>query len=102
MSLTMDYGAMAYKTATIDFKTDDGKRRGQLNSTRNRIWTALEGWINKWVAARRRRETLEYFTTLDDHILKDIGLSRAAIYKELNKPYKAGNQIWTPAPPRYF
>lgn len=93
---------MTYKTATIGLKTDGGKHQKQLDSTKNRIWTTLERWIKNWIAARRRRETLEYFTTLDDHILKDIGLSRAAIYKELNKPFKPEDDVWPPAPPRYF
>jgi uncharacterized protein YjiS (DUF1127 family) len=39
-----------------------------------------------WVA-RRRRRVCESLATLPDHMLRDIGLSRTDVVRELRRPF---------------
>ena len=40
-------------------------------------------WNRLWIRLHTRRQLLE----LDDHALKDVGLSRAQVLEEANKPF---------------
>jgi uncharacterized protein YjiS (DUF1127 family) len=50
----------------------------------SRSWLiAMSDKIEAFVAAARQRRQLQ---RLDDHMLKDIGLSRADVHRELHRP----------------
>jgi uncharacterized protein YjiS (DUF1127 family) len=49
---------------------------------RPRPLTSLLATIRDWVARRRRRRSLTALSELDDHLLKDIGLSRQEAVRE--------------------
>jgi len=46
---------------------------------------SLLATIRDWAARRRRRRSLAALTELDDHLLKDIGLSRQEAVRECAK-----------------
>ena len=45
---------------------------------------ATAGVVRKWLRQERSRRALE---TLDDHQLRDIGLSRSDVWYECSKPF---------------
>jgi len=45
---------------------------------------SLKTTINIWIARSRQRKQL---ARLDDHLLKDIGYTRAQAQKEISKPF---------------
>lgn len=61
----------------------DASQRVEFNSLRNsfkRLWLRLENWLDK----RHQRRML---SQLDDHMLKDIGISRADAVRESRKAF---------------
>jgi uncharacterized protein YjiS (DUF1127 family) len=50
-----------------------------------RLSAGLRAIIRCWSARRRRRRSLAELTELDDHLLKDIGLSRHEAVRERAK-----------------
>jgi len=82
---------MTSESAALQLTSDSGKHPRRSTLSGIPVLTMLKSWINRWIAVRRRRESLEYLATLDDHILDDIGLSRVAIYKELNQPFSSSS-----------
>ena len=78
MSLTLHYGADHICTCRrpTELRSPlDALRRSGRHLTRK-----LHGWIER----RRQRQALQ---DLDDHFLKDIGVSRAAAMQEASKPF---------------
>jgi uncharacterized protein YjiS (DUF1127 family) len=53
---------------------------GWLKATLSRIAATLHEWL------RRRRDRAE-LATLDERMLRDIGVSRAEVLHEINKPF---------------
>jgi uncharacterized protein YjiS (DUF1127 family) len=48
------------------------------------------GWFDRielWLARRRQRKALAELATRDDHLLRDIGLSRGEAEREAAKPF---------------
>jgi uncharacterized protein YjiS (DUF1127 family) len=50
-----------------------------------RLSTSVLATIRGWLARRRRRRSLGGLTELDDHLLKDIGVSRQEAMRECAK-----------------
>lgn len=61
---------------------DHGGRQPHRWGMRPRPLTSLLATIRDWVARRRRRRSLTALSELDDHLLKDIGLSRQEAVRE--------------------
>jgi uncharacterized protein YjiS (DUF1127 family) len=40
----------------------------------------------RWTEARQRRETMRYLSHMDDHMLSDLGVSRAQLFFEMDRP----------------
>lgn len=55
-----------------------------LRSNISEKWTNLIAILNEWQVRRRTRAHL---ASLDDRILRDIGLSRYDAHKEAEKPF---------------
>jgi uncharacterized protein YjiS (DUF1127 family) len=66
--------------ATIN-KTMQGSVTAQRQGLRS-VWQAVQTWAMR----RRERQTL---AKLDDHMLRDIGLSRTTAKQECAKPFWA-------------
>lgn len=66
--------------ATIN-KAMQGSARAQRQGLRS-VWQAVQTWALR----RRERRTL---ARLDDHMLRDIGLTRATVTQESTKPFWA-------------
>jgi uncharacterized protein YjiS (DUF1127 family) len=47
-------------------------------------WTGLVGTLEQWVERRRQRRAL---LELNEHMLKDIGVSAADAWQESQKPF---------------
>jgi uncharacterized protein YjiS (DUF1127 family) len=45
-----------------------------------------------WQHAMRLRETRRYLEQMDDHMLHDIGVSRAQAFFELDSPHRPGKR----------
>jgi uncharacterized protein YjiS (DUF1127 family) len=54
--------------------------KGRLRSLPGKLWAT----IRTWIARRRQRSAL---AELDDHLLKDIGVSREDALREVDKPF---------------
>ena len=50
------------------------------------VWVALEHGLGAYERWRQRQALMR----LDDHLLKDIGVSRADVDNEVNKPFWRG------------
>lgn len=72
---------MATSTESISLRIAR-ERVGKLSLQERflRAWTTLEGWSER----RRQRRAL---LALDDHLLRDIGVSRADAEHEGHKPF---------------
>lgn len=57
-----------------------GHRFNSVGNSFKRIWSRLENWLDK----RNQRRML---SQLDDHMLKDIGISRADAIRESRKAF---------------
>jgi uncharacterized protein YjiS (DUF1127 family) len=53
--------------------------RGAVRRTLATVWA-------RWTEMRRRRETMRYLAEMDDHMLSDLGVSRAQLHFELDRP----------------
>ena len=62
-----------------------GGRQPHRRGMRPRPLASLLAAIRDWVARRRRRRSLTALSELDDHLLKDIGLSRQEAVRECAK-----------------
>jgi uncharacterized protein YjiS (DUF1127 family) len=62
-------------------------------STPARTWLQT---IALWIARHRRRKALEEMAQLNEHLLRDVGLSRAQILKEAARPFWAPSQPPSP------
>jgi uncharacterized protein YjiS (DUF1127 family) len=47
---------------------------------------ALAAAWARWMEARQRRETMRYLAQMDDHMLSDLGVSRAQLFFEMDRP----------------
>lgn len=66
---------------------DDPPERGVADRLWSRIGAGFEAILDTWVAWRRRRIDRRRLQQMDDHMLKDIGLSRADVEAEISKPF---------------
>jgi uncharacterized protein YjiS (DUF1127 family) len=62
-----------------------------LARTADQAWASRATYISlfslgKWITRRRQREALRELAEHDDHLLRDIGLSRAEALREAAKP----------------
>ena len=57
------------------------------NAVPRRLRAAAEGVVATFAEWRRRRRGRIQLALLDDHMLRDIGLSRAEAWYEINKPF---------------
>lgn len=57
-----------------------GTRAGRGAQTLHKVRATISSWIER---ARMRRRLL----ALDDHMLRDVGLSRADVHGEASKPF---------------
>jgi uncharacterized protein YjiS (DUF1127 family) len=64
---------------------DCGGRKPHRRDMHQRPAAGLLATIRAWLARRRRRRTLGELTELDDHLLKDIGVSRQEAARECAK-----------------
>jgi len=64
---------------------DRGGRKARRRCLQRRSPTSLLATIRDWAARRRRRRSLAALSELDDHMLKDIGLSRQEAVRECAK-----------------
>lgn len=72
---------MACTSESISLRiTREGSERSPLRERLALIWYTLEQWRER---ARQRRAML----ALDDHLLRDIGISRADVEREASKPF---------------
>jgi len=62
-----------------------GGRKPRRRGLKCRPPASLFATIRDWAARRRRRRSLAALTELDDHLLKDIGLSRQEAVRECAK-----------------
>jgi uncharacterized protein YjiS (DUF1127 family) len=68
-------------TAAADHGGRKPHRRGMVPKLSAGVAAIIRGWL----AHHRRRQNLRELTELDDHLLKDIGLSRREALREAAK-----------------
>ena len=56
-------------------------------SLRTVLWSLVVGAIDSFVAWQERARQRHHLSGLDDRLLKDMGLSRADVENEINKPF---------------
>jgi uncharacterized protein YjiS (DUF1127 family) len=77
----ISFGAATGRTTqVIREKVQPGAGRRWLKASLSRISVMLHEWH------RRRRDRAE-LATLDERMLRDIGVSRAEVLHEINKPF---------------
>jgi uncharacterized protein YjiS (DUF1127 family) len=62
-------------------------RRGGTNIRRSTALLQLIGLLRRWQERIRTRRQLARLCDLDDHILRDIGLTRSELHCEAEKPF---------------
>jgi len=72
---------------TEPFKTDRLFNAEIASRLGNRLCSALLGMSDAFWAWRARARSRRDLARLDDHILKDIGISRADAHRESSKPF---------------
>ena len=53
-----------------------------------RLFASLAGRARAWLAHRRHQRAMAYVLDLDDHLLKDIGMSRGQALLEATRPFE--------------
>jgi uncharacterized protein YjiS (DUF1127 family) len=64
---------------------DRGGRQLHRRALHPKLPAGLSATIRNWLARRRRRRSLTALSELDDHLLRDIGLSRQEAVRECAK-----------------
>ena len=76
----ISFGAATGRTQVIPQKVRRATVSRWLKATLSRIAATLHEW-------RRRRRDRAELATLDERMLRDIGVSRTEVLHEINKPF---------------
>jgi uncharacterized protein YjiS (DUF1127 family) len=60
---------------------------GKEGSSLSRLFTSLSRTAGAWIAHQRHQHAMADVLELDDHLLKDIGMSRGQVLREAARPF---------------